>query len=84
MDQNLSDICIDIIEPARRTQPARAQDGRNHVFVGFTHGVDLMDNSASGGDTLLYSEASHRSGIPSRCARCTTVDLGAALMMSQH
>uniref|UniRef100_M8BC51 Putative non-inhibitory serpin-10 n=1 Tax=Aegilops tauschii TaxID=37682 RepID=M8BC51_AEGTA len=50
------DICTDIVEPARRAQPARTQPGRNHVFVGFTQGVDLADNSASSGDTLVYSD----------------------------
>jgi hypothetical protein len=49
-------ICTDIVEPARCAQPARAQAGRKHVFVGFTQGVDSADNSASGGDTLVYSD----------------------------
>ena len=41
------DICTDIIEPARckqpaqSVQPARADPGRKHVFVGFTQGMVL-------------------------------------------
>jgi hypothetical protein len=50
------DICTDIVKPARRAQPARDQAGRKHVFVGFTQGVDSANNSASGGDTLVYSD----------------------------
>ena len=50
------DICTDVVEPARRAQPARAQAALKHVFVGFTQGVDLADNSESGGDTLVHSD----------------------------
>jgi hypothetical protein len=30
------DNCTDLVEPARRAQPAGIQPGRKHVFVGFT------------------------------------------------
>jgi hypothetical protein len=44
------------VETARRAQPGQARADRIHAFVGFTQGVDLANNSMSGGDTLVYSD----------------------------
>ena len=49
------DICTDIVEPARREQPARVDPGRKHVFVGFTQGMEL-EGSMSREETLICSE----------------------------
>ena len=50
------DICIDIIETARRAQPAI-----KHVFVGFTHGTEL-EGSVSGDETAIYSDDESSTG----------------------
>ena len=43
-----SDICTDIIKPARCKQPARIQPGRKRIFVGFMQGKELVEDSAPG------------------------------------
>ena len=35
------DVCTNLVESARRTQPARVNPGRKHVFVSFTPGAEL-------------------------------------------
>ena len=49
------DIRTDIVELAWRMQHAWVQAGRRHASVGFTQGVELAEDSASGGETLIYS-----------------------------
>lgn len=49
------DICTDIVEPARCTQPAQVQPIRKRVLIGFMQGMELAEDSESGGETLIYS-----------------------------
>ena len=55
------DICTDLVEPARRKQPAksmqpaRVNPGRKHVFIGFTQGMEL-EGSVSAEETHVYSD----------------------------
>ena len=48
-------ISTDLIESPRRVQPAQAQLGRKHVFVGFMQGMELAEVSKSEGETAIYS-----------------------------
>ena len=50
------EICTDIIETAQRARPARVQPAMNRAFVGFIHGAESEDRSATGGETIVYSD----------------------------
>ncbi|KAI4990536.1 hypothetical protein ZWY2020_038899 [Hordeum vulgare] len=51
-----TDVCTDIVEPARLAQPAKHQVKQHHSFVGFTHGVNLSHDPATEGDTPVNSD----------------------------
>jgi hypothetical protein len=55
------------VESAHRAGPSQArlgspQAGQEHVFVGFTQGVALLENSLSGDDTLIQSDGESSMG----------------------
>jgi hypothetical protein len=55
------------VETTRHAKPSQArpgppQAGRKHVFVGFTQGVALSENSLSGDDTLIQSDGESSTG----------------------
>ena len=56
------DICTDIFETAQRARPARVQPAVKRASVGFIHGVEIEDGSASGGETAIYSDGESSTG----------------------
>ncbi|KAE8798579.1 putative non-inhibitory serpin-10 [Hordeum vulgare] len=57
-----TDMCTDILEPARCKLIERVQTGRKHIFVGFTQGVQIADNSMTSGDTLVSHDGEPSNG----------------------
>ena len=51
------DICTDIIKTAQRARPTRVQHAMKRAFVGFIHGAESEDRSASGDETVVESSA---------------------------
>ena len=47
---------------AQRARPARVQPARKHAFVGVIHGAESEVRSASGGETVVYSDDESSTG----------------------
>ena len=56
------DICTDIVETAQCARPARAQPAMKRAFVGVIHRAESEDRSASGGETVVYSDDESSTG----------------------
>ena len=56
------DICTNIIEMAQHARPAWVWPTMNRAFVGFIHGAESEDRSASGGETVVYSDGESSTG----------------------
>ena len=56
------DICTDIVETAQRARPARVQPAMKRAFVGVIHGAESEVRSASGGETVVYSDDESSTG----------------------
>ena len=56
------DICTDIVEMTQRARPARVQPAMKCAFVGVIHGAESEVRSASGGETVVYSDDESSTG----------------------
>ena len=56
------DIYTDIVETAQCARPARAQPAMKRAFVRVIHGAESEVRSASGGETVVYSDDESSTG----------------------
>ena len=55
-------ICTNIVETAQRARSPRVQPAMKRAFVGVIPGVESVDRSVSGGDTIVYSDDESSTG----------------------